>query len=168
MWKIQNWGLFVIILGPFFIFGTLMILASQDIVDPLGMHVESSSKELLIGGILCFVGPSLAMGGILFFLYLQNKRIMYLVQNGVQGHAILKGIEQTGVEINNVPQFRMRLEVHLPDRPVYELIHKECLNVLVTNSIKKDMKIPCFVHPENSQNILLSWQETSETNYPNF
>ena len=95
-------------------------------------------------------------------------RIAFLFQNGIQGTAILKGIEQTGVEINNIPQFRMRLEITLPDRPPYEVIHKECLNVFVTSSIKKDMKINIYVHPAKPKSIFLDWETTSDYNYPSF
>ncbi len=168
MWKSGNKILFVIILGPFIIMGTVLILASMGI-DPLEIQEDGNSPiSLLIGGIICIAGPSLGLGGILLFMYLQNRRIAFLFQNGIQGTAILKGIEHTGVEINNIPQFRMRLEITLPDRPPYELIHKECLNVFVTSSIKKDMEINVYVHPDKQKSIFLDWETVPDYNYPSF
>ncbi|MCK4665530.1 hypothetical protein KAU33_02200 [Candidatus Dependentiae bacterium] len=168
-WNVSNNVFFVINLGSIIIIGILIILTRIGIglIGSKGFAITST--EVLFIEIIIIVMLSLVLGGILMGMYSQYKRIAFLFQNGIQGTAILKDFKKTGIlDYNNVPQFRMKLEITLPDRPQYDIIYKKCLNVFIILIIKKDMKINVYVHPDKPKNIVLDWDTISGYKHPGF
>lgn len=154
MWKETNKGVMASILAPFYIIGVLMIVASTWGWDPLKM-LKSGTENVTIFwmGIFIILFPTFLILLIFYLVYRHNSRIEYLFNNGIRGTAVLKDLEPTGVHINNVPQYKLFLEIQLPTRPVYNLKYKTCINYLALNNMKKGMEIEVYSNPDNHKDI---------------
>ena len=76
---------------------------------------------------------------------------------GLRGVARIISCQMTGTEINNVPQYNMKLEIKIQNRMPYIINHTQCLSPLVAGKIKDGMEIPVLVDPQNPKKILLEW-----------
>ncbi len=167
-WNVSNQTMIIVNMGSWIIIGIVIIIARM-VFNLLGIKMFESTSIISFGEIIIIVMLSLVLAGILMGIYSQYKRIAFLFQNGIQGTAILKDFKKTGsLDYNNVPQFRMKLEITLPDRPQYDIIYKKCLNAFIILIIKKDMKINIYVHPDKPKNIILDWDTISGYKYPGF
>lgn len=167
-WNVSKKTIIIISLGTPTI--GILISLTRICIDYIGgKGFDELPYELLFYKIIFFVPFFLVLGGIFIDMYFKYRKIALFFQNGIQGTAILKDFKKTGsLDFSNVPQFRMRLEITLPDRPRYEVIHKECLNVFVILIIKKDMEIIVYVHPDKPKSIFLDWDKVSGYKDPGF
>lgn len=105
----------------------------------------------MMGGI--FTGLPIALFVTIgVFLARKRKRVAYLLEKGVRGKAKILDINDTGVMINNQPQVRISLEIHLPGYEVYTLEKKMIISFSGLSRIQIGMEVDVAVDPLNYKN----------------
>lgn len=96
----------------------------------------------------------LALGLSLFFMAVGRKK-SNLAANGIKGHATILATEQTGVFINENPQVRFKLQVEIPGRPPFEVLHKQVVELINLYAIAPGSVHTVYVDPANAHSLLL-------------
>lgn len=159
MWKVSK-GIWIITTAPFVIIGIALLYLGFT-AAPGAMTEDGVPLNLMyyLMGCLSIVFPCLTALGVYMFYRRINNREMFLIQKGVKGEAMILHCEQTGTYLNNLPEIRFKLKISIPNRPVYEIDHKEVVNLLEINEIAEGKKLPVLVDPKNSNNIMLVFGE---------
>lgn len=157
MWVV-NWRTMAIVVLSFIIIGIFMIITGIN-TEPLARTGDGLSKKwfLIIFGLSFAIFAIILLIIILLFIHFQKKNLTYLMHYGLRGVARIISCQMTGTEINNVPQYNMKLEIKIQNRMPYIINHTQCLSPLVAGKIKDGMEIPVLVDPQNPKKILLEW-----------
>jgi hypothetical protein len=76
---------------------------------------------------------------------------------GVAGQAQVLEMSQTGVTMNDQPQFRMRLMISAPGHDTYEKIVKEYIPLIMLGRLGTGEPLPVRVDPNNRDNLIIDW-----------
>lgn len=105
----------------------------------------------LMGG--CFLLTSLATsGGILIWMLVKKRRMDDLVATGKQGTAVVLGLSDTGVTINDAPRVKLSLEIHLPGLPPYKATKTVAIPVIYIPQIQTGATINVLADPADPFN----------------
>ncbi|MGQ9465602.1 MAG: hypothetical protein ACUVQ4_07860 [bacterium] len=146
----------VIVILSFIIIGIFMIITGIN-TEPLARTGDGLSKKwfFIIFGLSFAIFAIILLIIILLFIHFQKKNLTYLRHYGLRGIARILSCQMTGTEINNVPQYRMQLEIKIQNKIPYTINHTQCLSPLIAGKIQIGMEIPVLVDPQNSKKILL-------------
>ena len=115
-----NWATMVVGFLPLMAVGAVLIFAGLR-ADPRAMTDDGLPLRtfLILLGVF-FIGlNTLVGGGMLMSTFLRNQRKLRLEQTGLRGSARVLQVRQTGIYVNEQPQFWMELQVDLPGRGPY-------------------------------------------------
>ena len=151
MWELsKNWWIISVVL-----FLPVVFLIVDDIVSSpeSKANIPFTERSLFIGIVWLGIWIALHMGMYAFFT-LQKKKMAYFQQNGLKGTAVILAAEETGTYINNCPQVELRLQISIPDRQPYDIVHKRCLSPLSLAQFQRGAAIPVLVDPKNPKKII--------------
>lgn len=157
MWAI-HWRAIAIVFLSFLIVGAITIAIGIN-TDPFLRTGDGLSKKwfLIIFGLSFVIFAIILLIIILLFIHFQKRNLTYLRHYGLRGVARIISGQMTGTEINNVPQYNIKLEIKIHNRMPYIINHTQCLSPLLAGKIKDGMEIPVLVDPQNPKKILLEW-----------
>ena len=78
-----------------------------------------------------------------------------LFEKGLDGRAVILGVEETGMEVNDMPVLKIRLRVNDGYRGEYETVHKEAFPATAIHRLKVGTEIPVKVDREKKSRLLL-------------
>lgn len=155
MWKVPKW-MYLMVIIPFLVVGIGMIYYGyQTSPEALTDDGHPLKEFLYIMGAAFMILPFISSVGLMLFYKRINDRETNLIEHGIQGEAEILSREQTGVYINELPQVKFQLKITSPYGETYEMEHKDIVSMLDMGSINVGAKLPVFVDPNNSKNILL-------------
>jgi hypothetical protein len=108
--------------------------------------------------------PALLMGAgfwivtnfaILFVMGRINEKRRRLFEQGLDGRALILGVEETGTTINDMPVLRIRLRVNDGYHGEYETVHKEAIPLTVIPRLVQGGEIAVKVDREKQDRLLL-------------
>ena len=118
-----------------------------------------------VGILLFIVGPATGpgqdvmylMGGsfvlVAFLMILGNRYEENFKNTAIEGEAIILGVKQTEVYVNNQPLVKFKLKVMLPGQEPYEVECKKVVNQSDACSIVESAKVQVLVDPRNKKEI---------------
>jgi hypothetical protein len=86
--------------------------------------------------------------GILLWLLVKRKRIEELVATGKQGTAVVLGLSDTGVTINDDPRVKLLLEIHIPNYQPYQAQKTVTLPLIYLPQVQTGSTIQILADPE--------------------
>jgi hypothetical protein len=92
----------------------------------------------------------------------RKKQEGYLKAEGIVGQARLKNwwiLGKSGGEMEMVEFVKFELEVSIPDKNPYAVIHKQLTPFGVFSRLSKGMSLPVKVHPEKPRKLYLDWDQ---------
>jgi len=100
-----------------------------------------------------FVGGILALDLlILLFVRRSQRRAEKLLATGLRGWATVLELEDTGIFVNEQPQVRIKLEIHLDDQPPYVLEKKMVLPHTRLAQVQVGSQVQVVVDPTDRTN----------------
>src|SRR5688500_4807050 len=85
-----------------------------------------------------------------------------LRESGVQGHARVVAMEQTGMSMNDNPLIEMDLDVTLPGRQPYRVHHKDWVPLMMLGTLGGGAALPVRVDPQDPSKILIEWNQPAQ------
>ncbi|NOK62638.1 MAG: SHOCT domain-containing protein [Chloroflexi bacterium AL-W] len=82
----------------------------------------------------------------------KRKKLENLMENGQQGEAIIIGLEDTGVMINNNPRIKLSLEVQLEGHAPYQVQKTMVVPLIRLSQVQVGSKVPVLVDPSEPHN----------------
>jgi hypothetical protein len=123
-------------------------LAGEVLSPPLSNIVPGVLIAVLTIGIIAITFASVLKGPRL------RKR---LLQTGVEGHAQLMSVEQTGTRVNDQPMLRLRMLVHLPGQAPYAVVHQEIVAQIRLAQVQPGMALTVRVDPGDRRQMAIMW-----------
>jgi hypothetical protein len=80
-----------------------------------------------------------------------------LLQSGMPGTALVTGVSQTGMYLNENPQVAMDLRVDLPGREPYLATRKEFVPLILLGRLTSGVPLPVRVDRANPQRLVIDW-----------
>ncbi len=104
-----------------------------------------------------------AVVGVVFFLWGRNMaksqaNAQRIWATGLDARVTLVGLEDTGVTINDNPRVRLRLNVQVAGRPVYEVTRTETIGRLMIGHFVTGKPYAAKVDPADPQQVVVDWQ----------
>jgi hypothetical protein len=151
MWELsKNWWIVsVVLLIP------ALFLIIGGLISPLESSREIPFLDQPVFGGIIWLGIWAALHiGMFTYLTLQKKKVSYFQQNGLKGSAVILAAEETGTYVNNCPQVEMRLQISVPGRQPYDIVHKRCLSPLSLAQFQSGAAMPVLIDPKNPKKIM--------------
>lgn len=101
----------------------------------------------LMGSIFLVV-PLAISAGILIWALAKRKRMENLVATGKQGTAVVLGLSDTGVTINDNPRINLLLEIHIPNYQPYQAQKTVSLPLIYLPQVQTGSTINILADPE--------------------
>jgi len=113
--------------------------------------------EMHLLGVFFIVFPALFSVGLASRLRRGAREADRLRAEGIPCSAVVLDAEPTGTSINDVPEYRVSLEVHPPDRPDYETTMKVCVGMLSLESLRPGTELRAWVERDGGPGLLVSF-----------
>lgn len=133
--------------------------------------------EFLLGGFFFFMGRSIGwpvqdgftmtaavLGGVgvimMFFAARMSRRAKQTEQiqtTGIPGQAVITGMRQTGMYLNEQPQVELQLQVTTQMQAAYQVTKKEYVPLMMLGTLTSGRPLPVKVDPANPQNVVIEW-----------
>ncbi|MEM8532264.1 MAG: hypothetical protein AAGF95_15570 [Chloroflexota bacterium] len=110
----------------------------------------SSFFYIMGGGFLAM--SFIMLLGFVIFGTARRKKLENLMENGQQGEAIILGLEDTGVMINNNPRVKLALEIQLEGHTPYQIQKTMVIPLIRLSQVQVGSKVPVLVDPREPQN----------------
>ena len=78
-----------------------------------------------------------------------------LPADGLQGDAIVTSVQDTGVQVNNMPMLEVGLQVSLEGRDAYEASVKQVVQRSAVPRVQPGMKVPVRVDPQHPEAVAI-------------
>lgn len=142
---------------PFLIIGTLMFLGTLVFVG-LALTTAPQLMPALPG-----VGGGVGITGFVFMILglafvLSGRKAHRLRTTGVEASGQVVGLEPTNVRVNGVPQYRVTLNVQMPQRAPYQAATKVLLNPMTAMQLVPGAVVPLRVDPNDPNQILIEME----------
>ena len=133
--------------------------------------------EFLLGGFFFFMGKSIGwpvddgftltaalLGGVGVIMMLfaarmsrRSKQAEQIQTQGIPGQAVITGMRQTGMYLNEQPQVELQLQVSTQMQAAYQVTKKEYVPLMMLGTLTSGRPLPVKVDPVNPQNIVIEW-----------
>ncbi|MCA9696529.1 MAG: zinc ribbon domain-containing protein [Myxococcales bacterium] len=132
-------------LGALFIVGSLI----YGVVGTLAgwSDVAEDALAFSFGGVL-----TAAIGGGMFW---SGHKAAYLRRHGLRARGVVKGIQRTGTEINDVPVMEVTVTVMRDGLPPYEASFRQLMEAQLQAQLLPGVELPLRVHPSKPSEIML-------------
>jgi hypothetical protein len=141
-------GLSLFMLLPAVAMAVASVLVPADAVADDGAPLRS---VLLLGAGFWLVTNF----AVLFVLGRINEKRRRLFEQGLDGRALILGVEETGTTINDMPVLKIRLRVNDGYHGEYETVHKEAIPLTVIPRLVQGGEILVKVDRERQERLLL-------------
>lgn len=124
----------------------------------VGFKVPGAAWSMyLTGGILGVVGIGLLIIGLrVGAATADSARVS---RAGVPGSAQVTALTQTGMFLNDNPQVKMDLLVHVTGKPPYVASRKEFIPLIMLSRISPGSMLPVKVDPSNPNDVVVQWDQ---------
>jgi hypothetical protein len=154
MWTLsKNWWIFYLVL---LLPGVIMLIIG--IINPNARTDDGMS--LWKFGLIWISMMLVIEAGTFIYLGCQKKRASYFEKKGIRAVAAILEAEQTGVEMNGMPQIELRLEIALPGQAPYTINHKDYWSLLALSSLRRGARLPVLVDPRDRKRIMFVDEKT--------
>lgn len=123
----------------------------------LAASVVGTAYADVVQGVLVAAIVIVTMVTVLRALFRGPALRKQLAQTGVAGSAELLVVEQTGTRVNDQPMLRLRMLVHLPNKPPYTALHHEIVAQIHLSSIGPGVHVPVRVDPNDPTRMAIAW-----------
>ena len=137
-------GLLELLLAFGFIMGTIFLPEAAP-----GLLLTAAILGLT-GLVLLFIGARVGSSAA------EADRIM---RNGLSGQAMVMGLTQTGMYLNENPQVEMSLMVNVPGRPSYPATRKEIVPLILLGRLSSGQPLPVRVDPLDPGKLVIDWAQ---------
>jgi len=86
--------------------------------------------------------------GILIWIKVKRKRIADLVATGKQGTAVILGLSDTGVRVNDNPRVKLLLDIRIPNYQPYQAQKTVTLPIIYLPQVQTGSTINILADPE--------------------
>lgn len=163
MWAVNRSAL-LIVLAAFVVAGTALVIIGLKTSPHIRTDDGFSQRIFLVFfGAFFLVLVPVTIFALSLFLRHQARRLAFFARHGRPGTARLLACEPTGTEINNIPQYELKLEIRVAGIEPYTVTHRECLVPVVAGKINIGMGIPVLVDPRRLDKISLQWNIAGAT-----
>ncbi len=107
------------------------------------------------GGILAVIGVVLFVVGIV--MWVRRKRTPGTVAGGIQGHATIVGMNQTGLLVNGQPVVDLQLQITSPVHASYVVARRETVPAAMMGRLMSGHPLPVMVDATRPENVVISW-----------
>lgn len=151
MWELSKkwWIISVILFLP-----PVFLIVGGLISPPESSREIPFIEQPVFGGIMWLV-MLIGMHVCMFaFLTHQKKKAEYFALNGLKASALILDAQETGTYINNCPKVEFKLQISVPGREQYEVIHKQCISHLSLAQFQQGLVKDVLVDPKNPKKIM--------------
>jgi hypothetical protein len=85
-----------------------------------------------------------------------QHKAQYLMANGRVGTAVIAGVRQTGMYVNENPQVEMDLQVNVDGIPSYTATHRQVVAQIALPQFQPGATVPVRVDPANPSSVLIA------------
>jgi hypothetical protein len=103
-------------------------------------------------GTIFLVLPLAIISGILLWALAKRRRMEELAATGKQGTAVVLGLSDTGVRVNDNPRVKLLLEIHIPNYQPYQAQKTLTLPLIYLPQVQTGSTINILVDPEQPNN----------------
>ena len=101
-------------------------------------------------------------GGVLIWFGLRARRAAAeadrITAIGLAGTAMVTGLTQTGMQLNDQPQVKIDLLVSLPGKAPYAASRKEFVPLILLGRLSSGAPLPVKVDPADPQDVIIDWE----------
>lgn len=120
------------------------------------------NSDLLRGG-FTLTAAILGVTGIGLFLWGRRwargyKDAQRLKASGVPGQAMITGMRQTGVYLNEQPQIELNLQVQTEMHGPYQVTVREYVPLMLLGTLGSGRPLPVKVDPADPQKLVIEWE----------
>ena len=83
------------------------------------------------------------------------KKAAFIRAQGIQGTANLISASPTGLRINRVPQYALKMSIQIPGKEPYEAITKIVVGPAAAGMLTPEFTAPVRVHPKDPTDFIL-------------
>lgn len=154
-----TWWIWAVPIVVFVVTGCGIILLARGV--PPGMEGSfgwmDRRTEMHLLGVFFIVFPALFSGGLAMGLRRGARRADRLRAEGLPCSAVVLDAERTGRSINDVPEYRVSLDVHPPDRPSFRTGLRVCVGMTGLESLRPGTEVRAWVEPDGGPGLLVSF-----------
>lgn len=110
----------------------------------------------ITGLILAVTGVGLILWGALWWRSAAN--VQRIKATGIPGQALILGLSQTGMYINNQPQVELQLQVTTAMHAPYTISHKTVVPLIMLGRLTSGQPLAVKVDPANPQSLAILWE----------
>lgn len=96
--------------------------------------------------------PLAVGGGLLLVRMAKQRQLTELAATGKQGTAIILGMSDTGVKINDNPRVKLLLEIHIPDYQPYNAQKTVAVPLIYLPQVQTGQTVNILADPEQPNN----------------
>jgi hypothetical protein len=154
-----TWWIWAIPLVVFTVTGVGIILLSRAIPEGIegSFGFMDRRTEMLGLGVFFIAFPALFSTLLALGLRRGAAKADRLRSKGLPCTAVVQGAERTGTTVNDVPEYRVSLEVRPPDRPRFETEMKVCVGMTGLESLRPGTEVRAWVEGDGGPGLLVSF-----------
>ncbi len=122
------------------------------------MRPEPRHAVILFGS--CFFGVVVA-AVLLFNMHARTQAWESAKRDGLRGTAKVLQVESTNVIVQKRAQVRMRLNVSIPGKPRYEVVHLD--TVALGQGVMPGRELTVYVDRQDPQRLVIDWNAPMQT-----
>lgn len=88
-------------------------------------------------------------------LQADSARMQHLLANGLSGTGTIKGLRDTGMQVNMQPQFDIDLTVQIEGRDPYDATVRQVVNLAVLAQFQPGTVMPVHVDPADPSSVMI-------------
>lgn len=126
--------------------------------------VVTATTSSIVGGAFVLMAVTFGLTGLALlgadqWLAARRRRATRLRAAGKRGSATILSVSDSNVTINNDPMINMRLRVHIPNRPPYEVTRRQVISRIAVGQFVPGAVLPVLVDPEDPNDVMIDENE---------
>lgn len=122
--------------------------------------VVTGTTSSIVGGVFVLTAvifglTGLALMGVDQWLASRRRRARRLRAAGKRGSATILSVSDSNVTINNDPMVNLRLQVHIPNHPPYEVTKRQVISRIAVGQFVPGAVLPVLVDPEDPDDVMI-------------
>lgn len=157
-----RWWIWAVPLTAFTVTGALVVKAATSIppgIEDSALPFLSRRTEVLALGIFLMVGPYVSCAALYLRMWKRARKTSRLREEGVPCRARVLSIRPTGMTINDLPQYRIDVEVTGSGTPPFSAAVRACLKVEQLRELAEESVYRAWLDPADRKNLLVSFED---------